>query len=253
MEIRVRLVHVDGNLRIVHVSGFEGDRCVGSALGEAATAEEAEERALYRLRHRLQLPGQEELRPPHHHSLLPHSLASPPPPLSPPSPEEPPKPPPLNPLQTSPTDGPLTGSEEPEDPEDWSADLAQLDLLLRQLGWGKEQERVFLERLFGHPSRSRLTRYEDLQLLRKALEGLPPHAQPGNAPLPLRRSDLLSQCDGLLQRLGWTTERARQVLEHNFSATSRQHLSDEQLLTFNLLLEGELLSPPSPVDSHPQA
>lgn len=129
-----------------------------------------------------------------------------------------------------------------EDPEDWSADLAQLDLLVRQLGWGKEEERVFLQRLFGHPNRSRLTHYGDLLLFRRALEGLSPGAQPASAPLPMRRIDLLSQCDGLLQRLGWSTDQARQALEQQFSASSRQHLSDEQLLAFNLLLEGELLA-----------
>lgn len=134
----------------------------------------------------------------------------------------------------------------PVDPEDWSADLSQLDLLLRQLGWGKEEERVYLQRLFGHPNRSRLTRYGDLLMLRRALEGLSAGAQPASAPLPMRRSDLLSQCDWLLQRLGWSTDQARQALEQHFAASSRLHLSDAQLLAFNLHLEGELLGPLQP-------
>lgn len=232
MEIRVRLVHAEGNQRIVHVAGYVGDRCVGSALGESSSVEEAEDRALERLRARLRLPDPES-QPSNHPQSAP--LLRPESPTGPsPSPPAPPRS----------TEEPPQGSG---DPDDWSADLAQLDLLLRQLGWGKEDERLFLQRLFGHPSRGRLTRYADLQLLRRALEALPVGAQPGNAALPLRRSDLLSQCDGLLQQLGWTTDRAREALEHHFSVTSRQHLSDEQLLEFNLLLEGELLGPLQPV------
>jgi hypothetical protein len=131
--------------------------------------------------------------------------------------------------------------EPPPDPEDWSADLTQLDRLLGALGWGRDQERIYVQRLFGHPSRSRLTRYADLMVLRRALEALPPGSQPDTAPLPLLRADLLSQCDDLLVRLGWTTERARQCLEGHFAVNSRQRLSDDQLLAFNLLLESELL------------
>jgi hypothetical protein len=35
-------------------------------------------------------------------------------------------------------------------------------------------------------------------------------------------------------------------LEQHFAVTTRQHLPDEQLLAFNLLLEGELLEPSQP-------
>lgn len=222
MDFRVRLVHADPSQRVVLVEAFEGDRLVGSALGEAASAEEAEDRARGRLHHHLEprQPG-----PPR---------ANPPAPL-----------PPVPPSPSPPRSGEEPQSA-PEDPEDWSSDLAQLDLLLRQLGWGKEEERVVLQRLFGHPNRSRLTRYGDLLLFRRALEALSPGAEPASAPLPMRRSELLSQCDGLMQRLGWSTDQARRALEQHFSASSRKHLSDEQLLAFNLLLEGELLGPVLP-------
>jgi hypothetical protein len=122
----------------------------------------------------------------------------------------------------------------------------QLDRLLRNLGWGREEERVYLQRLFGQPNRSRLTRYADLMVLQRALEALPPGSEPGSAPLPLLRSDLLAQCDALLVRLGWTTDRARHALEQHFAVNSRQRLSDQQLLAFNLLLEAELLEPSPP-------
>jgi hypothetical protein len=98
-----------------------------------------------------------------------------------------------------------------------------------------------LQRLFGQPSRSRLTRYADLMVLRRALEAVPPGSPPDTAPLPILRRDLLTQCDDLLGQLAWTTDRAREWLEAHFAVSSRQRLSDDQLLAFNLLLEGELL------------
>jgi hypothetical protein len=60
--------------------------------------------------------------------------------------------------------------------------------------------------------------------------------------VPLRRTDLLSQCDQLLRSLHWDASRGRQLLETHFDRSSRQQLSDAQLLEFNMLLEGELLS-----------
>ena len=233
MDLRVRLVHADPSQRVVLVEAFEGDRFVGSALGEAASAEEAEDRARGRLHQHLQprQPGPARSGPPVPASRPPvEDAAESRPDLSPAVPPSP-----------SSTRSGEEPQKAPEDPEDWSSDLAQLDLLLRQLGWGKEEERVVLQRLFGHPNRSRLTRYGDLLLFRRALEALSPGSEPASAPLPMSRSDLLSQCDGLMQRLGWSTDQARRALEQHFSASSRQHLSDEQLLAFNLLLEGELL------------
>ena len=62
--------------------------------------------------------------------------------------------------------------------------------------------------------------------------------------MPLRRSDLLQQSDEILQRLEWQQEKAIEFLKQNFQATSRQQLSDEQLLTFNMLLEEQLVAQP---------
>jgi hypothetical protein len=133
------------------------------------------------------------------------------------------------------------GEEPPADPEDWSQELAALDLQLRRLGWGRDQEGAYLQRAFGHPSRSRLTRYSDLRAYLVALEGLERGSDPTVAAVPLRRSELLSQGDDLLRQLGWSPEQGRAFLERELQRVSRQQLSDVQLLQFNMLLEGELL------------
>jgi len=100
---------------------------------------------------------------------------------------------------------------------------------------------MFLQRSFGHPSRSRLTTYADLTAYLRSLEELAPEADPASAPVPLRRQDLLRQSDQLLQQLGWEAEQGRGFLERHLAVTSRQLLSDKELLQFNMLLEGELM------------
>ncbi len=135
-----------------------------------------------------------------------------------------------------------TEEEPAADPEDWSSELTQLELELRRLGWQREQESAYLERAFGHPSRSRLTTYADLLAYLQALGGLEPGSDPANAAIPLRRRDLLLQCDQLLGQLNWNASKGRECLEHHFSLSSRQQLSDAQLLHFNMLLESEWLN-----------
>jgi len=275
IQFQVRLVHAESGNRVVEVRALRGSTPLGSALGEAANAEEAEQRALDRLLSRLG-PLEE---PPASNTPIPAPiLADAGPPLSLPAnpPAHPPVPAPVPvpvpapvpvPVPVTPPAAeapagraepklPPAAAEPPADPEDWSSELARLDLELRRLGWSREQEGEYLQRAFGHPSRSRLTSYADLKAYLGALEGLPPGAEPTSCPVPLRRRDLLAQSDQLLVALGWKGEQARQFLEQQLGATSRQQLGDNQLLHFNMLLEGELLArdpaggrmldPPSP-------
>lgn len=229
MELQARLVHAEPGSRVVRVSARDGERCLGSALGEAADAEQAEERALARLFARLGV-AREGLAP-----AAPAAAAPPPAPL----------------LRHETTVGlpqpakavaaAAAAQEPPADPEDWSDELARIDLQLQRLGWSREKEGDYLERAFGHPSRSRLTSWADLKAFLRALEGFAPGLDPASAPVPLRRPELLRQCDLLLAQLGWSTTQARSFLAQGLSVSSRSQLSDEQLLEFNLLLESELL------------
>ncbi|MFZ0408826.1 MAG: hypothetical protein WAM11_12060 [Cyanobium sp.] len=132
--------------------------------------------------------------------------------------------------------------EPPPDPEDWSSDLAALDLQLRRLGWDRDREATYLQRAFGHPSRNRLTNYSDLRAYLQTLERLPEGSEPAMAAVPLRRSELLRQCDTLLAQLGWNADQGRSFLERELQAASRQQLNDQQLLHFNMLLESEMLA-----------
>jgi hypothetical protein len=150
----------------------------------------------------------------------------------------------MAPPQPEPSAGqpPEPSQEPPPDPEDWSSDLAALDLQLRRLGWDRDREAIYLQRAFGHPNRNRLTNYGDLRAYLYALAGIAAGTEAGTAPVPLRRSDLLSQCDALLAQLGWNADQGRSFLERELQAASRQQLNDQQLLHFNMLLESEMLA-----------
>ena len=289
MEVRVQLVHADGQGRVVHVSAYAGEQLLGSALGEAPDAEAAEDRALQRLMARLAAgppPGAgvgvvvaatpvqvtpasaaaAPLATPTPRSLALTALepsgkrtekAAPPPlpaapaPIAAPITAEIPGPSPPAPIAAAPEPDAATSAavpppepaaEPPADPEDWSSELLHLDRELQRLQWGRTEEEVYLQRAFGHPSRNRLTSYADLLAYLRAVEALNAPADPAAAEVPMRRQDLLSQCDALLRQLGWPRERARQFLESQLQVSSRQQLSDQDLLQFNLLLEGELLA-----------
>ena len=235
MQLKARLVHAEAGRRVVRVSAWQQGACLGSALGEAESAEAAEDRAIERLQQRL---GSTAAAPP---PPAPAPIAAPPARTSmirrpsaeaaeTSTPVEPPPSPEL----------PLLEGLAPA-PDDWSDELAALDLHLQRLGWGRDQESTYLQRAFGHPSRSRLTSYGDLSAYLKAVQQLSPGTDPGSAPVPLRRADLLSQCDQMLQQLQWDANQGRAFLEEHFQLASRQQLSDEQLLHFNMLLEGALL------------
>jgi hypothetical protein len=288
MELRVQLVHADGQVRVVHVSAYAGEQLLGSALGEASDAEAAEDRALQRLMARLaaaapsgaaigpavaatpvQVPpasaaaaipapiaAKNESAPAAaasasatSHQPQPESAAKAPTehPAAPPgeatsSPPAPIAAPPEPAAAAAPAPAPEPAAEPPADPEDWSSELLHLDRELQRLQWGRAEEEVYLQRAFGHPSRNRLTSYADLLAYLRAVEALGSPADPAAAAVPMRRQDLLSQCDALLRQLGWPRERARQFLESQLQVSSRQQLSDQDLLQFNLLLEGELLA-----------
>jgi hypothetical protein len=53
---------------------------------------------------------------------------------------------------------------------------------------------------------------------------------------------LITQGDEMLLNLGWTGEQARSFLQQNLNSTSRQQLSDEQLLQFNMMLEEKTIN-----------
>jgi hypothetical protein len=257
MRTQARLCHIDERRCVVEVMVIGAEGVIASALGQGGDAESAEDRALSRLQQRLgATPAPPAATPP---DATPSTPAPPPAPapIAAPARPVPPAPVPAAPADALPTDAapePEPPSEAPTDPEDWSDELAAIDLELQRLGWDRQQESLYLERAFGHGSRHRLTRYSDLVAFLKRLRSLEPGISADSAPVPLRRSDLISQGDQMLQTLRWSSAQAREFLQQHLQASSRQQLSDEQLLQFNMLLEEQLLAlTPTPGSPSPQA
>lgn len=284
MQLQAELVHAEPGQRVVKVSAWDQGALIGSALGEAATAELAEDRAIERLRRRWSpsgatAPARPEpvgaaKAPPQKPAIgaveaeqpllalgseaAPAQAAVVAVPLqAPPAPDQASAPPahehssaaaatPAStgaPARAATAPTPEVSPSEPDvtaDPEDWSDELAQVELELKRLGWGREEEAAYLARAFHHPSRSRLVRYVDLMGYLNALQQLAPGSRPEQAATPLRRRDLLDQSDQLLGQLQWGAAEGRAFLEQHFQLNSRQQLNDQQLLQFNMLLEDQL-------------
>ena len=247
MQIRAELCHVDTLRCIVRVEAWHDGALLGSALGEAATAEEAEERALERLNSRFELGSTQQPRPSQRRPEA-EVIAQP----EPPAPVERPR----KIEQAEPTAASANTaspqvaipasedvpSETPTDPDDWSDELTAIDMEIRRIGWTREQEQEYLTRAFGLGSRHKLTRYADLVAYLRQLKLIQANDDASTAPAPIRRGDLLQQGDSMLKQLGWSSDQARTFLQQQLGATSRQQLSDEQLLQFNMLLEEQTLS-----------
>ena len=264
MQIRAELCHVDTLRCIVRVEAWQDGDLQGSALGEAASAEDAEERAFQRLQARLQTsvnewPGQtasrsqaSESKPESqtndHEQIQTETRSDIRPdrqhvPVERPKRIEQASSVPSEPLSANDMKGKHDApSETPTDPEDWSDELTAIEMEIRRIGWGREQEQTYLMRAFGHGSRHKLTRYADLVAYLRQLKLIQANDDASNAPVPIRRGDLLSQGDLMLKQLGWSSDQARAFLQQHLGSTSRQQLSDEQLLQFNMLLEEQTLS-----------
>ena len=261
MKTKVEICHIDSNRCVVCVSGIEGEQDVGSSLGEAADAEQAEDRARERLIERLlkakppseqkqpiespvQKQGQGEAKPLKEQQSSAKNQHS----RSEPSPlglsqDQKTEPKAVSRTIEEAISEPIPEpSEAPTDPDDWSEELTAIDLQLKRIGWTREHEHMYLDRAYGHGSRHKLTRYSDLVSYLNKLKSFEVGAEAGAVQTPLRRSDLITQGDEMLTTLKWDQERAKNFLQSKLGATSRQQLSDEQLFEFNMLLEEQLIA-----------
>ena len=265
MRTHSQLCHVSSDRCVVLVEAHEGTTPLGSALGEGRSVSEAEDQALERLRARLGTsePAKTEeptpttslisienlVEPGGSKQLKPIRRVAPPEITESMEPKQVMKPQQKQPAPVADAAeimergaDPQPPSESPFDPEDWSEELTAIDLELQRVGWDRDSEKIYLERAFGHASRHRLTRFSDLVAYLKRLRDLPAGSDPQHAEIPLRRSDLVAQGDEILKRLQWNQQQAKDFLNQHIQASSRQQLSDEQLLSFNIMLEEQLLN-----------
>ena len=225
---QVDVLHADAEKVVVRVSCINAG-VVAAALGEAAGAEEAEDRALARLQQRLaQAPRQSQIPAPVQRINQE--------PITQPFQEA------TKEAITEPVNEQI---QEPiQEPEDWSDELTAVELELQRLGWDRHQEGIYLERAFALASRNRLVNYADLVIYLKALRTLEPPCSAATAAIPLLRAAMLKASDQLLGQLQWGADQGRSFLAEHFGHSSRLQLSDDQLQQFNGLLQKQLQQEP---------
>jgi len=131
--------------------------------------------------------------------------------------------------------------------DDWSEELADIEVELKRLGWTPEQQQEHLQRTYGRRSLALITDYADLVDFLGYLRGLPmaiaePPAAPvaptlapvtsAAAPVAGLREGMMEQSLALVKRLAWTNRQAVDHLQRTYSKATRQDLTDAELQDF---------------------
>ncbi len=238
MRIHSELCHKDENIAIVKVTGWENDKILGTSLGEANSAEEAEDRAIKRLINLLNtkkvdgtsseksniVDSSNNLNKIIQQDIINNSKAK----------------------KDIETKSPREVDEdkiisknsitEQKEPIDWSEELSIIDANLKRLCWDREKEGIYLDRAFGYKNRNMITEFSVIKKFVEALEKTKSGTKPEFADLPLQREDLMQKSNKLLSLLDWDMPKARTYLNSKFNCQTRQQLTDNQLSEFNKLL-----------------
>jgi|GEM_PF-3989581 hypothetical protein len=131
------------------------------------------------------------------------------------------------------------GREEIMAPEvdDWSEELAQIEVEVKRLGWTPQQESQYLQQYYGKLSRDHITDYGELLQFLTDLQGHPsPQAAQGGAPSGARQ-DLMDQVLAEIHRIGWTARQGSEYLQQTYQVKTRQELTNDQLQEFIIYLQ----------------
>ena len=208
MRIESKLCHISENRAVVHVNGWLEDKNVGSALAEATTVEDAEDKAISRLNKRLNiLNGKEE------NVIINNDKL-----FNKPSAVE------------LPISDKVNIVNPVEDPSDWSNELVSIDSEIERLNWSREDEVNFLEQNFGYNNRNKITKYSELvnylSLLKKN------ECITSSKFTKERISKMIKETDIILMELSWDHKQGREYLQKEFNVSTRKELDEKQLISF---------------------
>jgi len=128
MRIETKLCHLSENKAVVHVCGWVNDKNVGSALGEASTAELAEDNAIYRLKKRLTNINKDDNKTDINTDNIVKKRVN----------------------IELPKRNKVEADQYNNEPCDWSNELAAIDSEIERLNWSREDEIRFLENNLGY-------------------------------------------------------------------------------------------------------
>ena len=237
MRIQSQLCHIDDKRAVVTVSAWEDEKPLGTTLGEGDSINLAEDNGIKRLLMRLRLGDDLEnyyLEKMKSKSYEEHSG--------------------INAIQRLEKKNLVLKANERElvqtrdhnigestnEPEEWSKELTEIDVIIKKLKWTRTEENKYLLENFGYADRNRITSYKELQKYLCSLKAVKKTDQLGLDKEDSIKSKLLNESDNLLSKLAWNTTKAREFLKIKMNLTSRQQLDHDQLVEFNNLLEVEL-------------
>tara|TARA_Y100001968_G_scaffold255112_1_gene241160 strand:+ start:119 stop:805 length:687 start_codon:yes stop_codon:yes gene_type:complete len=225
MRIQSDLCHINQEKAIVKVTGWEGNLSLGSALGEAENAEIAEERAILRLKARINDPNFED---DNFNTRTLNTMSKE-----------------VSIANNHPqTKENIKAKENNKDfqniSNDWSNELIILENELKRIGWNKEQENKYIMKLFGYNNRNKITDYNKLLLMIDNLKAIKTGSKPEDFNQKLRFEQLINESNQLIIKLGWDNNKARDFLKSMFGAQTRNELSVDELETFNRELNRKL-------------
>ena len=204
MRIESKLCHLTESKAIVQVTGWNNEKNIGSALAEGSTVEDAEDKAIFRLKKRINMASDGTTR-----NLICEDKAKTP----------------LN--VESPKSKKINIINEPSD---WSDELTAIDSEIERLKWTRDDEINFLEEKLGYNNRNKITKYSDivryLSLLKEV--DIPCKSEKVNESV----NNLILESDMLLRDLSWDNNQGRKFLKKEFNVSTRKELNEDQLILF---------------------
>ena len=207
MRIESQLCHLSENKSIVKVNGWLNERKLGSALAEAPTVEQAEDKAISRLNKRLNIMkideksinynNEDEIK-----SQLKVEL---------------------------PNSKRIENINNNQEPSDWSNELTAIDSEIERLKWSREDEINFLDKTFGYNNRNKITNYSEILKYLSLLKKLDQLNSSNNN---VNIKSLIEESDNILRDLSWDNNQGRLYLQKEFNVSTRKDLNEKQLISF---------------------
>tara|TARA_Y100001968_G_scaffold59158_1_gene50225 strand:- start:446 stop:1114 length:669 start_codon:yes stop_codon:yes gene_type:complete len=208
MRIKSMLCHISENKAVVKVTGWINDKKVGSSLAEGSTVEIAEDKAISRLKNRLNIKNNNQINTKiKGDSKLKQQIN----------------------VEVTKKEK-VENINKNEEPSDWSNELTSIDSEIERLKWSRNEEIKFLEENLGINNRNKITKYKDLIYYLSLLKKINNSDSSNNNKLNIET--LIKESDIILKELSWDNEQGRDYLQKEFNVSKRIDLDINQMISF---------------------